>query len=158
MQSQFYEIVARLQENSNIKNITALALVLCAQLLSPIIAIIIIKFFHLILGIKRKTTESAFYGPIKFYIVLLSFGAAIQFLNLTLGIINLYWKIFKILTILTIAKALGNSMAPDSSFFAKLENNTKFNRKSCIKFIFRKCFQRNYLYSCRIYDSFGSWL
>ena len=129
MLKNFEPIILKLQENSNVKNISALLLVLCAQLLSPIIARIIIKIFHIIFSVKRKTTESAFYGPLKFFIVVLSFGAAIQFLQLTLGLTNLYWKAFKILLILTIAKALGNCMRPDSTFFTKLENNTKFNRK-----------------------------
>lgn len=137
MREKVLELIALLQSNSNTKNITALVLVLSAHILCPIIARIIIKFFHLILGVKRPVAKSAFYGPLKFYIIVCSFGLAIKFLNLSVGITNLYLKIFKILTILTIARALGNSMDPDSTFFTKLENTTSFNRKPCIKYIFR---------------------
>lgn len=128
MREKVLELIDLLQSNSNSKNITALVIVLSAHILCPIIAGIIIKFFHLILGVKKKASKSAFYGPLKFYIIVCSFGLAIKFLSLSVGITNLYLRILKILTILTIAKALGNSMEPDSTFFTKLEDTTSFNR------------------------------
>ena len=63
----------------------------------------------------------------KFVITLIGFGLAIHFLKMPVGVVNLYYKIFKTLLILAIAKALSNSLKPDSTFFTKLEANTNFN-------------------------------
>ena len=106
---------------------TALAIILGCRVASPIVARIIIFVFHKILKVKRKVTESGFYGPLKFFFTVIGFGLAIYYLELPAGVINLYDKIFKILLILTIAKAFSNCLEPDSTFFNKLESTSRFN-------------------------------
>lgn len=121
----------RVLSSLNIDNIiiylAALAIILGTKLLSPIIAQIVIYIFHKIFKIKTKTTESGFYEPLKFIITTLGFGIAIYYLNLPKGVIKLYLKIFKILAVLALAKALGDCLQPDSTFFTKLESSTKFH-------------------------------
>lgn len=126
MASMMEPIFNFIEQNNQTRYFSVLGLVLFAYIFSPIIAKIIIKINHIIFNIDRKTNDSAFYGPLKFYIILCSFAFSIKFLHLTTGMVNLFWKLFKILTIMTIAKALGNAMAPESTFFDKLEKNTKF--------------------------------
>lgn len=130
-----------IEQSSGTRNVSALLLVVCAYILSPIIAKIIIKIFHVIFGIHRRTSESAFYGPLKFYTILCSFALSIKFLNLTLGMIFLFWKLFRILTIMTIAKALGNCMAPDSTFFKKMEKSPNFRGNSGLNSFLGKVFK-----------------
>lgn len=121
------EILNKLDVNSVLKYSTALAIVLGIKLISPIIARIIIGIFHKLFKIEKKSYESGFYGPLKFEIALIGFGIAIDFLKLTEGITNLYYKIFKILTIMAISKAISNCLSTDSTFFEKLGKATKFN-------------------------------
>lgn len=121
------EILSKIDVNSTIKYSTALAIILGMKLFSPIISRIIILVFHKLLKVETKVTESGFYGPLKFLITVIGFGLAILYLQLPEGIVNLYYRIFKILLILIIAKALTNCLTPDSTFFTKLETSTKFN-------------------------------
>lgn len=141
MGSKYEQLKTFIEQSNETRYGSALLLVLCAYILSPIIARVIITIFHLIFGIKRKSNESAFYGPLKFYIVLCSFGTAISYLNLTTGMVNLFWKMFKILTILTVAKAFGNCMAADSTFFEKLEKNTSFKGNKVLNSFLGKIFK-----------------
>ena len=106
---------------------TALAIILGSRVVSPIVARIIIYIFHKILKVRKKVTESGFYEPLKFFFTVIGFGIAIYYLKLPEGVINLYNRIFKILLILTIAKAFSNCLEPDSTFFNKLESTPKFN-------------------------------
>lgn len=121
------EILKILDINSVLMYSTALAIVLGMKLFSPIIARIIILIFHKAFKIKTKVTESGFYGPLKFIIAVIGFGISIYFLKLPIGVINLYKKIFKILAVIATAKALGNSLGANSTFFNKLESKTNFN-------------------------------
>jgi len=120
------EVLSSLNVNSVITYCTALSIILGTKLLSPIIAHIIIYIFHKIFKVKNKESDSGFYEPLKFVITAFGFGIAIYYLKLPKGVINLYNEIFKILVILAIAKALGNCLKPDSTFFTKLEATTKF--------------------------------
>lgn len=121
------EILDKLDINSVLKYSIALAIVLGVKLISPILTKVIITIFHKLFKIEEKASTSGFYSPLKFVITLIGFGIAIYFLELTDGIVNLYNKIFKILIIMAIAKALTNCLSPESTFFTKLEKNTKFN-------------------------------
>lgn len=122
------EFFRNLDVNTVLTYSIALAIILGVRLLSPIVTRIIIFIFHKILKIKKKTTESAFYYPLIFIFTVMGFGYVIlHYLELPEGIISLYYKIFKILLIITIADALTNCLEPDSTFFNKLEKNTKFN-------------------------------
>lgn len=116
-----------LNVNSTITYATALAIILGARLISPIIAHIIIYIFHKLFKVDNKIVNSGFYEPIKFIITVLGFGIAIYYLQLPKGVINLYNKVFRSLLVLAIAKALANCLNPDSTFFTKLESSTKFN-------------------------------
>lgn len=118
------QILDKMDVNSVLIYSIALAIVLGIKLISPIIARIIIVIFHKLFKVKRKASESGFYGPLKFEIALIGFGIAIHFLDLTEGIVNLYYKIFKILTIMAVAKALANCVLPDSTLFTRLEKNS----------------------------------
>lgn len=120
------EIIKILDIDSILTYSIALAIVLGMKLFSPIIAKIIIYIFHKTFKIKTKVAKSGFYGPLKFIITVAGFGISIYFLKLPAGIINLYKKIFKILAIMATAKALGNSLGADSTFFTTLENKTNF--------------------------------
>ena len=113
--------------NNVLKYSTALAIILGGRIISPVIAHIVILIFHKLFKVDTKVTESGFYGPFKFIITVAGFGIAIYFLDLPKGVINLYNKVFKILLILTIAKAITNCLEPDSTFFTKLESATRFN-------------------------------
>ena len=97
------EILSKIDVNSTIKYSTALAIILGMKLFSPIISRIIISVFHKLLKVETKVTESGFYGPLKFLITVIGFGLAILYLQLPEGIVNLYYRIFKILLILIIA-------------------------------------------------------
>jgi len=120
-------ILNKLDVNSVLNYSIALAIVLGVKLISPIIARIIIGIFHKLFKIEKKSHESGFYGPLKFEIALIGFGIAIHFLELAEGIVNLYYKIFRILTIIAISKAIANCLSTDSTFFSKLGKATKFN-------------------------------
>lgn len=122
------QILDKMDVNSILIYSIALAIVLGIKLISPIIARIIIIVFHKLFKIEKKASESGFYGPLKFEIALIGFGIAIHFLNLTEGIVNLYNKIFKILTIMSIAKALANSVSPESTLFNKIDKSNESNR------------------------------
>lgn len=121
------EILNMLDINSIIKYSTALAIILGTKLFSPIISRIIIYIFHKLLKIETKPHESGFYNPLKFLITVIGFGLAIIYLQLPEGIVNLYYRILKFLFVIALAKALANSLSPDSTFFTKLESSTKFN-------------------------------
>lgn len=121
------DAVTSVNINSTITYISALAIILGARLLSPIIAHIVIYIFHKLFKVNTKTVDSGFYEPIKFIITTFGFGIAIYYLQLPKGVINLYNKIFRSLVILAVAKALANCLKPDSTFFTKLESTTKFN-------------------------------
>ncbi len=116
-----------LNVNSTITYATALAIILGARLISPIIAHIIIYIFHKLFKVDNKIVNSGFYEPIKFIFTVLGFGVAIYYLQLPKGVINLYNKVFTSLLVLATAKALSNCLNPDSTFFTKLESSTKFN-------------------------------
>ncbi len=120
-------IISSLDVNTVLRYSTALAIILGIRLASPLIAQIIIYIFHRLFKIETKSSESGFYGPLKFLFTLIGFGLAIKFLKMPAGVENLYNKIFKILLILAIAKALTNCLEPDSTFFTKLESATRFN-------------------------------
>lgn len=121
------DAVTSVNINSTITYLIALAIILGARLLSPIIAHIIIYIFHKLFKVDTKIVNSGFYEPIKFMITVAGFGIAIYYLQLPKGVINLYNKVFKSLLVLAIAKALANCLKPDSTFFTKLESSTKFN-------------------------------
>ena len=121
------EFFKMLDVNSVLMYTTALAIVLGMKLFSPIIARAIIYIFHKLLKVETRTVESGFYGPLKFLFTVIGFGIAIHFLKLPVGVVNLYNKIFKIILIIVIAKALANCLTPNSTFFTKLESTTKFN-------------------------------
>lgn len=122
------EFFKTLDVNTVLTYSTALAIIMGVRLASPIVAYVIIYIFHKILKIKKKPSESGFYYPLIFIFTVMGFGFVIlHYLELPEGILSLYRKIFRILLILTIADALTNCLEPDSTFFKKLENNTKFN-------------------------------
>ncbi len=121
------EMLNMLNVNSVIKYSTALVIILSVRLLCPIISQIIIFIFHKLFKIETKSVDSGFYGPLKFMFTVIGFGLAIYYLKLPEGIINLYDKVFKILLVLSIARALANCLTPDSTFFSKLEASTRFN-------------------------------
>ena len=76
MSSTIEQLKNLIEQSSESRQISALLLVLISYILCPIIARLIIKLFHIIFSVDRKTSESAFYGPLKFYIVLCCFGTA----------------------------------------------------------------------------------
>lgn len=121
------EIIASMDVNTVLKYSTALAIILGGKIISPMIANIVIIIFHKLFKIETKVVDSSFYGPIKFIITVIGFGIAIYFLELPKGVINLYHKVFKILLILTVVRAITNCLEPDSTFFNKLESTTRFN-------------------------------
>lgn len=121
------EIIASMDVNNVLEYSTALAIILGGKIISPVIAHIVILIFHKLFKVDTKVTESGFYGPFKFIITVAGFGIAIYFLDLPKGVINLYNKIFKVLLILTVARAIANCLEPDSTFFTKLESATRFN-------------------------------
>lgn len=121
------ELLNSLDVNSILKYSIALAIILGTHLLCPIIVRMIIYIFHKLFKIETKTSESGFYGPLKFIFTVLGFGIAIHFLQLPEGIVNLYNKIFKIFLIMALSKALANCLGPNSTFFTKLEKSTRFN-------------------------------
>lgn len=120
------EIIKMLNIDSVLTYSIALAIVLGTKLFSPIIARIVIYIIHKAFKTKTKVSQSGLYGPLKFVITVMGFGIAIYFLKLPAGIVNLYKKIFKILAIMATAKALGNSLNPNSSFYTTLETKTNF--------------------------------
>ncbi len=120
------EILKMFDINNILRYSTALAIVLGMKLFSPIIARIIILIFHKTFKINTKVIESGFYGPVKFITTIIGIGIAINFLNLPVEIISFYYKILRILVIMAIAKAFGNSLNPQATFFTKLETKTNF--------------------------------
>ena len=121
------QLLNSLDVNSVLRYTIALAIILGIHLFCPLIVRPIIYIFHKLFKIDTKTSESGFYGPLKFIFTLIGFGIAIYFLDLPEGVINLYKKIFKIFLIMAVAKAFTNCLGPDSTFFTKLEATTKFN-------------------------------
>ena len=106
------EIIASMDVNNVLEYSTALAIILGGKIISPVIAHIVILIFHKLFKVDTKVTESGFYGPLKFIITVAGFGIAIYFLDLPKGVINLYNKVFKILLILTVARAIANCLEP----------------------------------------------
>lgn len=122
-----WELFASLDMNTVLYYSIALAIILGARVFSPIIVRVIIYIFHKIFKVKKKVIESGFYEPLKFIITVIGFGIAIYYLKLPESVIDIYNRIFKILLILTIAKAISNCLKPDSTFFIKLESTSRFN-------------------------------
>lgn len=110
----------------------ALAIVIGTRVISPIISRAIIYIFHKLLKVKRKVTESGFYEPLKTMITVIGIGIAIYYLQLPNTVIDIYNRCFKILLILSIAKAFANCLKPNSTLFDKLESKNRLSENEVL--------------------------
>lgn len=115
------EIINKIMSNKPMIIGTAIIIVIIFRILASIIAYIIIKMFN----IKKKLDirKNPYYRPLKTFIIVLGIYLAILFVQKPLDIgeqiMLIVTKIFKIVTVIIISKALINSLSSPNSFIIK---------------------------------------
>lgn len=118
-------------KNLSLENIIdigiGLAIIVIFKIFSSSFAYIIIKMFKFKVKDKKKIKENGFYKPLKIFFVI--FGVYIGFMALKLpqDIFVIITKIFRICTIVLIAKGFANLFDSTSESFAKLRDKLHFN-------------------------------
>ena len=97
-----------------------LSIILIFKILSSSFAYIIVKMFKFKVKDKKKIKEKSFYQPLKTFFVLLGVYVAAISLKLPENIFSFVTKIFKICTILLVAKGFANLFDTNSETVVKL--------------------------------------
>ena len=106
--------------------VIAISVVLFCKIISPKIAYILIKMFHLKEKAKNKIKKNAFYKPIKTFFVILSIYIATLFFDIPANIKLIIVKAFKICTIFLTAKGFANLFEINSESFNKIKKKLNF--------------------------------
>ncbi len=96
-----------------------LAIIVFFKIFSSFFAYIIIKMFRLKKD-KAKVKENVFYKPLKIFFALLGVYLGIIVLKFPDNVVNIATKIFKICTILLVAKGFSNLFDTNSETFGKI--------------------------------------
>lgn len=97
-----------------------LAIIVFFKIFSSSLAYIIVKMFKFKVKDKKKIKENGFYKPLKTFFMLLGIYIGFMVLKLPENIFNIITKIFKICTIILVAKGFANLFDSHSETFAKI--------------------------------------
>lgn len=118
-------------KNLSLENIIdigiGLAIIVIFKIFSSSFAYIIIKMFKFKVKDKKKIKENGFYKPLKIFFVILGVYIGFMALKLPQDIFVIITKIFRICTIVLIAKGFANLFDSTSESFAKLRDKLHFN-------------------------------
>ena len=104
-----------------------LAIIVIFKIFSSSFAYIIIKMFKFKVKDRKKIKQNGFYKPLKIFFVVLGIYIGFMVLQLPQDIFNVITKIFRICTILLIAKGFANLFDSSSESFAKFREKIHFN-------------------------------
>lgn len=104
-----------------------LGIILFCKIISPCIAYILIKMFHLKEKNKNKIKENAFYKPIKTFVVILGIYFSCLLFTIPDNINLIIEKAFRICVILLISKGFANLFNTNSESFNKIKTKLHFN-------------------------------
>lgn len=107
--------------------VIAILIILFCKIISPKIAYILIKMFHLKEKDKNKIKQNAFYKPIKSFFVILSIYIATLFFAIPENIKLIIMKAFKICIIFLTARGFANLFDISSETFHKIKNKLNFH-------------------------------
>jgi len=134
----FNEIFNFIISKSIIEYGFALAIIIVFKILSPIIAYIFIKMFHLKEKNKQKIKQHAFYKPLKSLIVILGIYIALRTLQIPENISIYISKILRICIIILFAKGFANVFDTSSGSYEKIREKLKFTgNEALINFVSR---------------------
>ncbi len=106
----------------------ALGIILFFRIFSGTISYIIIRMFKIKEKKAKSIKESAFFGPLKIFFIILGFYLAVVFLkqplNITTEIMEVAYKAFVIISTIAFAKGLAASFTPKSSLYRKIKDKT----------------------------------
>lgn len=97
-----------------------LAIIVFFKIFSSSLAYIIVKMFKFKIKDKKKIKENGFYKPLKTFFMLLGIYIGFMVLKLPDNIFNIVTKIFKICTIILVAKGFANLFDSHSETFIKI--------------------------------------
>lgn len=128
---QLVEIMEKIMSIKIVDIAIAIGIIIFFRIFSGSISYIIIRMFKWKEKNRKKIKESAFYKPLKTFLIVLGFYMAIVFLKFPLQIKDelMIWvtKIFKIISVIVFAKGLANSFSNDSSLTKKMKE--RWNKK-----------------------------
>ena len=103
-----------------------LAIIVIFKIFSSLFAYIIIKMFKFKVKDKKKIKENGFYKPLKTFFLILGIYFGIMCLKLPNNVFGTITKIFRICTILLLAKGFANLFDSSSDTFVKLREKLHF--------------------------------
>lgn len=120
----------------------AIGIILFFRIFSGTISYIIIRMFKIREKKAKSIKESAFFGPLKIFFIILGFYLAIVFLkaplDITDEIMDIAYKAFIIISTIAFAKGLAKSFTPKSSLYKKIkEKTTKEVEDSMFDFVLK---------------------
>lgn len=114
----------------------AIAIIILAKIIGPLIAYIIIKMFNIKEKNKDKIKHNAFYKPIKLLIFTIGIYSATMLFKIPVNIKLIIFKALKICIILITANGFSNLFSTNSSSFKKIQKKLNTNKSdSMLKFI-----------------------
>lgn len=119
-------IVLSINGNFILTLIKSIIIILFFKIISPLVAYIVIRMFHLKEKNKNKIKQNAFYKPIKSFLLVLGLYLATLIFNLPQNISLIIYKIFKICIILIVANGFANLFDFTSDYYEKLRKKFSF--------------------------------
>ena len=110
----------------------AVAIILIFNILSTFFTFVIVKIFNGKSKKKKNVKENAFYKPIRTFFWVLGIYLAIVYLKLPDSFMKIANKLFRITTIILIAKGFANILEPNSVLYNQLKNNAKIAKNEGI--------------------------
>ena len=112
-------------EQISVKIIIVLLILIVGIISSGTLSYGIIKLFN-IKNKEKNLKKSAFYKPLKIFLIIISFYISFVILELPVSLMNIISKIVRILIIMLIAKGIANILSPKSIIFDKILKNDKY--------------------------------
>lgn len=123
MEEMINNIINNVTNNKLLSLVTAIGIIIVFRIFASIIAYIIIKMCNL--RKKLDIRKSAFYRPLKSFIIVLGVYLAVLFIRWTFGIdekiMVIVTKIFKIIIVLLVSKGIIDSLTSQNSIIVKLQ-------------------------------------
>lgn len=132
----FNQILEFIFSKSIIDYTIVLAIILIFKIISPIIAYIFIKMFHIKEKNKQKIKQHAFYKPLKSLLVVVGIYLGLKTLGIPENISICISKLFRIFIILLLSKGFANIFNVSSESYEKIKEKLKFTgNETLINFI-----------------------
>ncbi len=117
--------IKNLQANQIIDIFIALVIIVIFKIFSPALSTILVKLFSIGVRKNSKAKESSFYDLLRIFFNILGIYVAILFLkqplNIQSDVFEIITKIFKIISIIIIARGLAKSVTTKSSIATKMK-------------------------------------